>query len=267
MRQIRKIRETYRTVRKYRTMISFMALKNLKVSVIQTVLGKLWLLLEPLSHMIIYYFIIVIVFKAGPRYGINPFVFIMMGLSHFLFLQKAVNAAGSSILSRQSILMQLKIEPVVFICIDYYKSCIDFAIFFAIYLFFYLKFGPQIPENVIFYPFILAVLFFLAYNLSIISACLVVVLRDVRNMVAIFMRILMYMSPVIYSIEFIPQQFREFYLYNPLSCLFALFHWSVFNAPCPPSGPIYSMAGFTLMTFILAHLSYNFLKPTFTKVL
>ena len=34
--------------------------------------------------MFLYYFIIVIIFRAGPRYGIHPFVFLMMGLSHFL---------------------------------------------------------------------------------------------------------------------------------------------------------------------------------------
>jgi len=243
-----------------------MALKNMKVSVIDTVLGKLWYLIEPLSHMLIYYFIIVIIFNAGARYGINPFVFLMMGLSHFLFLSSTVNLGSGSILSSQSMLLQLNIEPLVFIWIAYYKSCINFAITFCIYLVFYLSFIPKIPQNIIYYPFLLFILFLLAYSLSVIAATLVIMMRDIRPMVAILMRILMYISPVIYSIEFIPQRFKVLYLYNPFACLFSLFHWSVFDAPFPPIGPIYSMLGFSLFTFILSHILYNKLKVKFTKM-
>lgn len=267
MRLSHEIRESYRAVKTYWSMIRFMALKDLRVSVLGTFLGKIWLVLEPLVHMLIYYFIIVIVFRAGKRYGINPFVFIMMGLTHFLFLQKSVNAGSGAILTRQSILMQIKIEPLIFVCIESYKSYIDFLIYFALYLFFYLKFGPPIPQNIIYYPIILIILFFLAHNLTILSASLVVVIRDTRVIVGIIMRILMYMSPVVYSVEFIPERYRELYLYNPFSCLFALFHWSVFDAPFPPAGPIFSMIIFVLLTFVLAQLTYNSLKPQFTKVL
>jgi ABC-type polysaccharide/polyol phosphate export permease len=243
-----------------------MALKNMKISVIDTVLGKLWHLIEPLSHMLIYYFIIVIIFNAGARYGVNPFVFLMMGISHFLFLSGSVNLCSGSILSSQSMLLQLKIEPLVFIWIAYYKSCINFAITFCIYLVFYLNFIPNIPQNIIFYPVFLFILFLIAYSLSVIAATLVIMMRDIRPLVSILMRILMYASPVIYSIEFIPQRFKEIYLYNPVGCLFALFHWSVFDAPLPSIGPIFSMLIFSLVIFVLSHMLYNKLKIKFTKM-
>jgi lipopolysaccharide transport system permease protein len=243
-----------------------MALKNMKASVIDTVLGKLWYLIEPLSHMLIYYFIIVVIFKAGARYGINPFVFLMMGLSHYLFLSSTVNLGSGSILSSQSILLQLNIEPLVFVWIAYYKSCINFAITFCIYLVFYLGYIPGIPHQIIYYPLLLFILFLLAYSLSVIAATLVIMIRDIRPMISILLRILMYMSPVIYSIEFVPQHFRQVYLYNPLACLFALFHWSVFNTPRPSSGPIFSLLLFSLVMFVLSHGLYNKLKIKFTKM-
>jgi ABC-type polysaccharide/polyol phosphate export permease len=243
-----------------------MALKNMKVSVIDTVLGKLWYLIEPLSHMLIYYFIIVVIFNAGARYGINPFVFLMMGLSHYLLLSSTVNLGSGSILSSQGILLQLNIEPLVFVWIAYYKSCINFAITFCIYLVFYLSYIPRIPPNIVYYPFLLFILFLLAYSLSVIAATLVIMMRDIRPMVSIMLRVLMYMSPVIYSIEFIPQHFREVYLYNPLACLFALFHWSVFDAPLPSGGPILSLLVFSSVVFVLSHMLYNKLKIKFTKM-
>lgn len=267
MELVSRLREDYASVFRRWPMIRLMALKDLRNNIVDTALGRAWMLIEPLGQMLIYYFIVVVVFQAGSRFGVNPFVFIMMGLTHYVFLNKATSIASNSFLTRRAILMQVKIEPLVFLWVDMFKACADLAVALVLYSVFYLALGPGGTWNLLWYPVLLSVLLMVSYSLSLLFATLMVVVRDVGKIRGILMRLMMYLSPVIYTVEFVPETYRAIYLYNPIACLFALFQWCLFDATFPPIGPVVSMAVCFGILAAAAHAAYDSLEPKFTKVM
>ncbi|MDD3230432.1 MAG: ABC transporter permease [Oscillospiraceae bacterium] len=242
-------------------------MKTLKAGILDRFLGLLWLIIEPLSQMAIYYFILVVIFRAGPKYGTNPFVFLMLGLSHFLHIQRSLSAGAGSILSNQSLLMQIRFEPLILNISTNVASILEFLISLAVYSIFFFIYGPGINPNIEYYPLILGAILIVAYNLSLLASAVTVVLRDFQNLSGIAIRVLMYASPIIYSIDFVPKNILNYYMLNPFACLFALLQWSVLNGPLPETKYIYMLVTFIVLLTFFCHWTYAKLRPTFTKVL
>ena len=81
---------------------------------------------------------------------------------------------------------------------------------------------------------------------------------------------LMYLSPVVYMANFVPEErwglpLRELYYYNPLACIFGAVQWSLLGGEPPPTGPLVSLALFVIGSLFLSHWVYARLKPAFTK--
>lgn len=259
------------TLARYHAFIRFMAARRRKGSIYKTLLGQGWLVVNPLAQMLIYYFLIVIVFDRSGASGIHPFIMIMTGLAHYLFFQQSLVASCHAITGNESLLMQIAIEPIVFTAISFYQSIQDLLVLLVLFLLFYLYLGPAPTWSVLAYPVCLIGLLGLGWSWSVILSSLTVFFRDLAQLSGITLRMLLYLSPVVYLIEFIPEErwglpLREIYLYNPIGCLFAMFQWSLLGTPLPSRGPIIALAVFVVGSFIAAQLIYGRVRHKFTKV-
>lgn len=259
------IRTHYHILFKYRALIHFIVAGQAKADLFKTFLGEAWFVIEPIARMGIYYFLLIVIFRGGPSYGINPFLLIMFGLTHYLLLQQAITAGSIAILNNESILMQLNVEPLVFIAISFFKNLKIFMYSLIIYFLFHLILSQTFAVNFLAYPFLLIILAILSWSFTIIFGTLTVFYRDLKQLLGIILYILMYFMPVIYTAEFYPSQVREILLYNPIACLFALLQWSVFDRPSPSLGNIIFMFLSTLVIFLWAHRIYYLRRYKFTK--
>lgn len=257
--------DCYRTLWRRRALIRFFVACQQRSGLSKTILRELWLVIDPLAQMLIYYFLVVIVFKARNPDGPHPFLFIMTGIVHYLFLNQAVAASGQSLISQRSLLIQLKLEPVVIIMAQFYRSVSEFLIAGVLYIIAYLLLGPPPTWRLALYPLVLFELFLIAWLLSVIVASLAVYFRDLDQLTKIVMRVMMYLAPVIYMVTFVPEHLRDLYLLNPIACVFNLFQWCLLNAPPPPPHAMASLAAFTLVLFLAAHAIYFRARPGFTK--
>ena len=89
--------------------------------------------------------------------------------------------------------------------------------------------------------------------------------RDVQQLTTIGLRILMYVSPVIYGLSLVPDAYRGWYLLNPIACLFALFQWCLLGGEAPPMWTVGVMAAVLGTFIVIAHLVYSRQAPRITK--
>ncbi len=244
-----------------------MAKKKRESSVLETTLGALWFVLEPLFDMIIYYFIVVIIFKRGQAYGVNPFIFIMLGIVHFKFFHAVLNSGMHAVVGNESILKQLLIEPMVFMAIKFYQALLDFRIAFICYLGLFILLEGRFSFKFLCYPLIFAVLVLLAWSLGVLAGTLTVFFRDLPRIVNVLMRLALYLSAIFYPITFLPEQYQGIFLYNPIACVFNIIQWSLLNIKHPPIVQIISLIVIVLLLFVVSHYAYNSLKYKFTKYL
>ena len=96
-------------------------------------------------------------------------------------------------------------------------------------------------------------------------ATLQVFFRDVRQLLGIALRVLLYLSPVVYMVDFVPEEHRALYLLNPIGCLFAILQWSLLGGPAPELWQVAILVCVLAGMVVAAHALYSRLKVRFTK--
>lgn len=258
---------TYSEIFRRMPLIEFMAKRNRRANVADTALGVLWDVITPASNMLIYYFLIAVVFQRGGAYPAPAYLFIIIGISHYLTFQRILGVSCKVIRNNSRILMQIPIEPIVFFAMEVRRGLAEYAVYFALCAALYLLSGHPVPGTIVFYPLLVLFFFFTTWSVGVIIATAGVFMRDIANLVPIVLRLMLYCSAVLYPLSLLPPQYQEIMLINPLAVWFSLLHWSLFGSPLPPVGSIIGLVAFSLICFVAGNYLYDRFKPQFTKAL
>ena len=259
---------TYANLWQRLELIRFLVSAKRRGSTFKMVLGQLWFVLNPLAQMFVYYFLVVVLFGRAGMAGIHPLIMILTGIIHYHLFQHAVMSSAHAILGNQKLCLQVSTEPLVFTAVSFVDTAWKFLISLGVYFIFYLVLGPDFSLRLLAYPLILALLVVLAWSGSVLMSVLTVFSRDLRNAVAIALRILMYLSPVIYPASFVAEKLGDaysLYLLSPIGCLFTLLQWCFIQGQFPPLWTVALLIVSTILVFVMAHVVYGQLRPKITK--
>jgi lipopolysaccharide transport system permease protein len=248
-----------------RDLVIYLVACRIRSSVHRTIAGSAWFLLLPLAQMGIYYLLIVVIFKSAGTFDTDPFVSIMIGYMHYLILLQTISIVLPSIYQSENIFLQSKLEPLVLVSASFIQMLRTSWFGVAIALACWALVDPHVTRLLVFYPAVLGLWIFFCAIFGLMSAVLAVFVRDLERLAPIVAQIVMYASPVLYTLDFVPAGARDYFLLNPLACIFGLFRWSLLAEPLPP----YWAIAFTLASLavgaVLAMQLYVRLQPRFTK--
>jgi ABC-type polysaccharide/polyol phosphate export permease len=248
-----------------RDLVLYLVACRIRSSVRHTIAGSAWFLLLPLAQTGIYYLLVIVIFKSAGRFGADPFVTIMIGYMHYLILLQTISIVLPSIFGGESILLQSKLEPLVLVSASFIQMLRTSWFGVAIALACWALIDPHITRTLAFYPVVLGLWILFCAIFGLVSAVLAVFVRDLQRLAPIVAQIVMYGSPVLYTLDFIPSGARDFFLLNPIACIFALFQWSLLAEPLPPYWAIAFTLAFLTVSAVLAMKTYIRLQPRFTK--
>lgn len=204
--------------------------RNLKVRYRKSFLGFLWTLLVPASMTVVYVF----VFRYIARVGIEnyPF-FILSGIIPWTFFAGSLATGTDSLVNNFGILSKVPIAPSAFPLADTCSSFINLILSLPVLLVAGLVFGIQPHFSWLVLPMLFALLFFQAYAFSVLLAIANVFLRDVRHLVGIGLQIWLYLTPILYSTDMVPEDKRIYFYLNPLFGIFDSIHLALLNGEWP----------------------------------
>lgn len=214
------------------------AMMNLKSEASRTYLSYAWWVLEPLMHMGVYYFVFGIMFDRG---GEDFVVFLLIGLTHWLWFSKSVANATSSILHGAQLMMRIRIAtiffPLVIVLQDAFKQIPVFITLFALLLFF----DIPIHDTWLAWPAIIVCEFILILTCAIITASIIPFMPDLSILVMTGLQFLMFVSGVFFSFDMIPENMRGFFLLNPMASILKLSRDVLMHGQTPDWGVIGSL--------------------------
>lgn len=186
-----------------------------------SMIGLLWSFITPLLMLIVYTFVFGVVFKSRWRSdegSLTEFGMIMfIGLIIFNIFSECVSRAPGLILANVSyvkkVVFPLEVLPWVSLGTALFHAIASIAVWLLVYCF---LFGLP-PITVFLLPVVMLPLIFLIMGISWFLASLGVYLRDVGQVVGSLVAILMFLSPVFYSVNGLPEKFRPLLLINPLT--------------------------------------------------
>lgn len=185
-------------LKKYKNYILYSTWAELKTEVINSYLGFLWMILEPLAFMLIYTFIATIVFKSSVNYF--P-VFVFVGLSIWNFFNKMVVCSVKLVANNRDTVTKVYLPKFVLLLIKMGVNAFKMAVSFLLVAIFMIIYKVPITWNVLwFIPIIITVMIF-TFGVCTIVMHLGVFAEDLTNLVNILLRLVFYLTGIFYDIS------------------------------------------------------------------
>ena len=183
--------------------------------------GIFWSFINPLFLLAIYTFVFSVIFKArwSEQSGSKTeyALILFAGLLIFNLFSECITKSPSLILNNvnyvKKIVFPLEILPWVTLCSALFHGFISLVVWLIAYCIF---FGtPQV--TILYLPLVIVPLLLMVMGISWSLAGLGVYLRDVDQIIGIFVSSLMFLSPIFYGITSLPGRYQELILLNPLT--------------------------------------------------
>ena len=201
---------------RYRELCWTLCQRDIKVRYKQTVLGVVWAVLQPIVMMLIFSFIFGRLAKI-PSDGFPYPVFVFSGLLAWNFFSSAVSAGGSSMVGAANLISKVYFPRLVIPISSIGVSCVDFVISLLLLIIIMFFYSVPFSSQLILFPVFTLGMALTALGISAWLSAVTVVYRDFRFVVPFAIQIGMYLTPVIYPLTFIPEQFRWLIYLNPIA--------------------------------------------------
>lgn len=193
----------------YRELLLFLTMRDIKVRYKQTVLGVAWAVLQPLFTMLVFTLIFG-GFAKMPSGGHPYAVFAFVALIPWTFFSTAVNQAGLSLVNQQALLTKVYLPRLFIPAANVGGALVDMAIAFGVLAVLMLVFKVSVGVGVLAVVPMAMLATILALGIGLTLAALTVTYRDFRHAVPFMLQIWMYLSPIIWSREIIPDRYKPY---------------------------------------------------------
>ena len=206
----------WREVWNFRDLLVTLASRDLKIRYKQTALGVIWVVLQPLLAAGVFAFVFGTVAKL-PSGGVPYVVFSFAGLLGWSFFSNILTKVGGCLLGNSQLISKVFFPRLVLPLSGLGSCLVDFGVSLVMMLVLLVVYQVVPSGTLLLFPVSLAVLAALASGLGLWTAALTVSYRDVAYILPVMLNILLYASPVAYSVAAVPEKLRWIYLLNPLT--------------------------------------------------
>lgn len=191
-------------------------------------LGKLWSILTPLIQIAIYWLVFGLGIRSGNEVDGHPFLLWMLcGLVPWFFINHSITKGASSIYSKANTVTRMKYPistvPIGVIVTGWMEHIMVLAILFITLLFH--GYYPTL--------YYLNLLYYIAYNflflcsLSLITSVLTMLARDFEKLLSSIVRLLFYLTPILWSMDKMPPIYQSILKFNPILYVISGFRESI----------------------------------------
>lgn len=216
----------------YRDMLYFLTLRNVTAQYKQSILGPLWIIINPVGYTIVFTFVFGVVASVETNDIPYP-IFNYTAMIAWTLYVGIIGSVTNSIAS-QNMIKKVYFPRLILPLVEVLVHFINFWLTFAVLIFFLLYYQVVPTANMLALPLLLLLTMGFGLGLGLFFAVLQVRSRDAAHFVAYMSRFLLYVTPVLYPREEFPEPFDQLALLNPMASVVEGFRWAILDNPAPP---------------------------------
>ncbi len=243
---------------RYRELFYFLAWRDILVRYKQTVIGLAWALIRPLLTMMVFVFVFGKLANL-PSDGVPYPILVFAALLPWQFFSNAFTEAGNSLISNANMISKVYFPRLVVPASAIIVSFVDFLISGIILVGLMVWYGFAPDWRILTLPLFIFIAFAAALGAGLWIAALNVKYRDFRYIIPFVVQFGLYVSPVGFSSNIVPEQWRLLYSLNPMVGVIDGFRWAILGGSTQLYWPGFILS-LTLVTFILVTGVYYFRK-------
>lgn len=234
----------------YRELFFVLAWRDVSVRYKQSALGVAWAVVRPLIAMIVFTVIFGRVAQL-PSVGDAPYpIMVYAGMLPWFLIATVLGDASNSLVTNANMISKIYYPRLITPAASSIVAIVDFLFSFAIFLVMMLVFWYPPSWNILLLPVFIAYAVAVAFGPAMLLASLNVRYRDFRFIVPFLIQFGLYVSPVGFSTEVVPQEWRLLYSLNPAVSAIDGFRWCLLGNEAAIYWPGF-LTGIAVTTFFL----------------
>lgn len=261
-----------REICRYRDLIMLLVKRNFKVSYQQTVLGPLWVVLQPLITTIVFTVVFGNIAKL-PTDGMPSFLFFMAGNIAWQYFSACLTQTSSTFIQNRQLFGKVYfprlVMPISTVATQLINFLVQFALFLGFLVYYAARPNPAVRPDyllMLYTPLLLIQMAALGLGFGIIVSALTTKYRDLAMLVTFGVHLWLYATPIAYSTSLIANNYPHLlglYMLNPMAPMIELFRAAFLGAPMPGMG-YYWLSWLTTLVVLLAGVAlFTRIEKTF----
>jgi lipopolysaccharide transport system permease protein len=249
-----------------RELLWYLAWRDIQVRYKQMVLGASWAVVQPFMQMVIFSIVFGELLKVPTENDIPYALYSFCALVPWGLFSTVLAGTARSLLSNAGIISKVYFPRLLIPLAGAAARLVDFAVAFVILLGMTIVFGIWPTINFVWIPLFLLLLLVTALGFGLWLSAITVYLRDVDMMMPYLFTFWQYASPVIYSVQEIPDNWRLVYALNPMAGVIIGFRWCLLGT-VPPGPEIWISAIVALAAFLTGMMMFLRVQRTMVDIL
>jgi ABC-2 type transport system permease protein len=233
---------------KYRDLVRTLVARELKVRYRRSAIGFLWTMLQPLLTMLVMELVFSSLFRSQlPNYPI----YALAGILFWNFFSQSIVASMNSLRGNAQLLQKLPVPKAVFPIATVISGVVN--LLFALVPLFVLLLvtGHPLTPSLLFLPVSILIAALFTLGAGLLLSPLAVFFSDVVELIGVMLTLLMYLTPVIYPQEIVPQRMRWVVRFNPIRSILEVFRDPIYHNKVPPLSHLSVSIGIAVIALAL----------------
>jgi lipopolysaccharide transport system permease protein len=255
----------------FRDLMWTLAGRDLKLRYKQTLLGAMWVVVQPLMAAGIFTLVFGMIAGLPTLEGIPYFVLTFAGTLGWTAFNNTLGKSSGSMVGNAHLVSKVYFPRLVLPISSMVSTLVDFAVAAAmmVVMLLYYRINPGV--GLLLLPVWMGILLMLALGLGLLFAALMVSYRDVAYILPVVTQLMMYATPVYYTLA-VPHKKLEpwmfqLYMLNPLASVIEAFRWSIIGKGELYPGYLAYSAGVSVLIFIWGAFSFKKMERKFADII
>lgn len=258
---INKIGELYT----YREMIFSMIRRDIRGKYKASVLGFLWTFLNPLLQLFIYTMVFSVILRAGIE---DFYIYLFIGLVPWNFFAASVSGGAFCVVGQENLIKKIYfprlVLPISYVTSAFVNMLLTFIVIFVVLILSGRGFNIV---ALLFLPVIWLVEYLLALGMCMVTSALTVYFRDLEYLLNIVMMGWMYLTPIMYTTEMVPEELRYLFLLNPMTAIIEAYHEILYFKMIPQMETLTNAMIWGIGLLIIGSLIFEMMQRKFVEEL
>lgn len=205
---------------KFRPLLNELVARDIKIKYRRSILGVFWTLLNPLCMMAVLSVVYMNLFK----FAIDNFpLYLLCGQVVFNFFSESTTSSMGAIIANASLIKKVYMPKYLFVLSRVVSSVINLGASFCALIVVMIVTRSELHWTVLISWIPLLILIVFSVGMGLMLSALTVKFRDIMHLYSVFVTALMYMTPVIYPMNILPEWLSKIVMINPITSMVMMF--------------------------------------------
>lgn len=246
----------------YRELLWNLANREITQRYKQSALGYAWVILNPLFQLVVMSFVFDTILKV-PSLGVPFILFLSAALLPWNLFTQSLTSSSNVLVTNSNLITKIYFPREILVYSTILAKLVDFGYSCFVFLAFIFFFHTPITIYYLWVPIILIVQIILMSGISLIVSAFNLFYRDIQYLLNLIILLWMYVTPIMYPVEIIPEQYRFLFSLNPMAVIVNAYRQVLLSNKSPNMASLAVAALVSLLIFSLGFALFKKMEGEF----